>query len=121
MAVIAAAFGAMVLTGSARAQDDSAMRSDLRCVVSLQLMADKGDEKMKAASLAATLYFLGRIDGRSPDADLESLLAAELKTMSPADMQTSLVRCGQILVEKGTAWQSMGERMLKGGIPQEAS
>jgi hypothetical protein len=55
-----------------------------------------------------TYYFLGRLDGRTPKPDLERLISAESKKMTPADIQADQARCGVELDAKSRALQQIG-------------
>ncbi|HMI39914.1 MAG TPA: hypothetical protein VK485_01630 [Sphingomicrobium sp.] len=98
---------------AAAAPVDPETSKDLRCFLAMSATAQSED---KAASLAATIggqYFLGRVDGRSPDLDLESAIVAEASSMTDASLKSLLQSCGQLMQERGRAVQGIGERMQK--------
>jgi hypothetical protein len=46
-------------------------------------------------------YFLGRIDGRSPHADLEALIAREAGKMTASELKAAASRCGTEFSARG--------------------
>jgi hypothetical protein len=109
--ILAALCGALA-AAPALAQD--ATKSDMRCLLALSAAADVADGQMKPAMMAGVVYYLGRLDGRTPDLDLEAKAAAELKAMSIQDLSDETVRCGAALIARGKALEGIGER-LRGG------
>ena len=91
---------------------------DLRCyiVVSSQLMASENPTEKMAAFMAQG-YWLGRIDGRAPDLDLEERLIAEFPNTTKSEFfRAEAARCGQEMVVRGKAVSAIGENIRKRGL-----
>jgi len=89
--------------------------SDVRCLIVYMQISSSTDPKLQTAGLIGTMYWLGRLDGRAPDMDLESQIISELKTMVGERFRAEARRCGEILVVKGKATVDMGHDMIKKG------
>lgn len=87
--------------------DDQALRADIRCTIVGVLMVDKGGQAGSLGMLAS-LYFLGKVDGRVPDADLEKLMTEEILKMNPALVESEAKRCGAELSERGKNLKTIG-------------
>lgn len=105
----------LALSAPALAADDAATQ-DVKCLaVSLALSGMKDDPELAQAGLMSTLYFAGKVEGRNPKADAMDLAAAALDKMSVEESQQQAIRCGQILAEKGKAWEAKGKAMEAAG------
>jgi hypothetical protein len=89
--------------------------SDVRCLIVTFKATSSENPAAKTAGLIGSMYFLGRLDGRTPNADLESQIIAQIKTMTSADYKAEAVRCGEILVVKGKTTTDMGHDLMKKG------
>ena len=89
--------------------------ADLRCLAALAQISERADKGDDANSLTAVmLYFLGKIDGRTPDIDL--VAAIEDVLADPAyDATTEALRCTSELGERGAALDSVGSAVEHGG------
>jgi hypothetical protein len=110
--ILIPAFAASLLAVPARADDTE---NDVRCmVVSLSLMSSP-DKAMQVAGTIAQMYWLGRLDGRTPDMDLENRLLADASQMKPEDIRNEAIRCGQILTARGKTMTDIGRDMQQKG------
>lgn len=105
------AFG-LLAPGLAHAAD-SATTDDLRCLVVSLTMAGMGGKDLQAAGMMASLYYLGRIDGRSPEFDLENGVIDEILAMKPADLKTAASRCGDALKGRGEELSTLGRHIME--------
>jgi hypothetical protein len=80
---------------------DAPTKEDVRCFIALGTLAQSDDPTIKTAATAGTLYFLGRLDGRSPGLDMEAAVAAETPEMTEADHAALLRSCGGKMEERG--------------------
>jgi hypothetical protein len=92
-------FGCSLLA-AAQAPDDQAV-SDARCVVVAMHMATLNAPQQRSTGVMLAIYYLGRLDGRSPQANTEKLIEAEAGKMTPADLRSDAVQCGKVLTAKG--------------------
>ena len=62
-----------------------------------------------------TLYYIGRLDGRRPQLDIEHLLIEETRKMADADYASEEKRCGTRLAEKGQQITEIGKHLVESG------
>lgn len=116
MRLALAAAAVLCLAGTATADPaDDATEADIRCVVVATQLANADSAAMKLAATVSSMYFLGRIDARAPDIDLEAHITDAINKMTPEEMRAEGLRCGQILSARGAALKSMGEDMIRKG------
>jgi hypothetical protein len=113
---VAAALAACVVAAGAQAADEG-VTSDLRCMAVGLAMSGNANPQIKNAGSLASLYYLGRLDARTPSIDLEAGLKQELMRMSPQDLQAEAVRCGQQLQARGKAVTEIGQRLQAAVAP----
>ena len=99
---------------------DPETTKDIRCFVAMAAAAGDDDKTANLAGMIGGQYFLGRIDGRSPDLDLESAIAIEAPSLTDADLKALFQSCGQLMQERGQAVEAIGERMER-NEPQSSS
>ncbi len=116
---IAPVLGALLALGAAapspvmaRESDAAATKTDLRCAVVLFTALGSGTMDKQQATVGA-FYFLGRLDGRAPNLDLQAAFTAELNDMSGDDMKRQALICGKILGDRGKSLMTLGEAMQK--------
>ena len=88
-----------------------ATTSDVRCLVVSLNLADSADESIRRAALVSFQYFLGRLDGREPQLDLEQRLTAEVLRMSDEELRAQATVCGDMLVRRGREVGAIGRRI----------
>jgi len=108
-------FVAPVLLIGAAPPHDAATKGDLRCFIALTVLADNDDPEIKQAASAGTLYFLGRLDGRTPALDIEAAVAAETTVMTDAAIRSLLKSCGDTLTRRGDYLIATGKALEKRG------
>jgi len=87
--------------------------NDRRCLLVAMTLAAHADEAMRQAGMASALYFLGRIDGRATELDLEGALYAEAVRMTEDDVRREGPRCGAELTARGADLQEMSRRLAE--------
>lgn len=102
----------LVAPGLAHAED-RATTDDVRCLVVSLVIAGSGQQGAQAAGMAASLYYIGRLDGRTPDLDLENRMIDEIGAMKPQDIKAEGARCGGLLKSRGQAIQAIGQRITE--------
>lgn len=91
---------------TAKAPDDAG--DDLRClIVSLQMAASDVPEA-KAAGLSASFYWMGRVDARVADSELEDRMMAEIGKLKTEELRGEGQRCAQALIQRGHLMQDIG-------------
>ena len=59
------------------------------------------------------MYYLGRIDGRSPHVDLQKLLKSETDSMNTAALNNAASRCGKEFSARGEQIVQIGKTLGK--------
>ncbi len=98
-------------TGARPAEADNV--ADVRCVVVAMGLTQSPDPQVKALAAAATLYYVGRLDGRAPDLDLEPAMVRQVNSMSMDDMRGELQRCAGALQARGDKLKAIGADLQK--------
>ena len=104
------ALAAWAIASGASAADAGAT-DDLRCMAVGLALAGNANPDVKNAGTLASMYYLGRLDAHTPSVDLEAGLKQELGRMSPDDLKSEAVRCGQQLQARGRAVTEIGQRL----------
>lgn len=82
--------------GGARAAGRQTL-ADIRCVVVAIRMMSISYAQDRSAGMMAALYYLGRLDGHAPTADLARLLDDESRKMTLAEFRANAGRCGSAM------------------------
>jgi len=94
--------------------EDAQTIADVRCIaVALQMSNMSGSQQMSGTMLA--LYYVGRLDSRTPNLDLESVVLKEMGKMTPADYVSEAKRCSVSLTEKGQQFTQLGKDLIERG------
>jgi hypothetical protein len=91
--------------------EDQATTDDVRCLVVSLAMAGNSGANVQAAGMMATLYYLGRLDGRAPGLDLENRVIDEVTAMKPADVKDTAKRCGETMKGRGEDLTTLGQHI----------
>jgi hypothetical protein len=104
---------ALPLAASATADvPDDPLRFDVQCLIATGHVARSGATEHRAAARSASIYYLGRLDGRGQTFDLEASLLAEAAALRGQDGGDLLRACGQLMVRRGAEVQAIGARVL---------
>lgn len=87
--------------GVEKAHGANPVLADVRCVVVGMHMSTLNVPQQRDAGTVLSIYYLGRLDGRSVPADIDQLIEKEAGKMTPEDLRTEAVRCGKALSDKG--------------------
>lgn len=71
-------------------------------------MVQMAAPQQRTAALMLTAYYLGRLDSRAPDAEVERLIEREAEKMTEAEYRAGTTRCGKALTLKGQEIQKIG-------------
>jgi hypothetical protein len=84
--------------------------SDLRCFAITSAMVSKAPPEAQPGIAAGMMYFMGRVEGRSPSLDLETAVRRVVPSLADAAFfQAEAQRCASILQERGAYLQKMGK------------
>jgi hypothetical protein len=105
-----------ILGPSFAAEDpNSETIADIHCLAVGLRISQLPDASQKSAGMMATLYYIGRLDGRTPKLDLENLMVQEIPKLNDATFRAEAVRCGNGLTVRGQQITEMGEHLVKRG------
>jgi hypothetical protein len=91
--------------------------ADIRCVAVALKMTEMPSTEQKSAGLMMAVFYLGRLDGRVPNLDIEKLIVEQVGKMSNADYSSEAIRCGKSLSEKGQKITQIGQKLSQLGRP----
>ncbi|RZJ16917.1 MAG: hypothetical protein EON91_11290 [Brevundimonas sp.] len=113
--MIAGLTAALALTaGAAQAQEMSAAdQQDIQCFALVAAQAGEGEQSPeKMASLAtAMMFYLGRMEGRSPNTDWLARIETYLRSSEVEKLPTHAERCATEMMSKGKALIDWGARL----------
>ena len=99
---------------SMRAEAQEAVNiADIRCVVVGMKLSGMVNSPEQSRGILLTWYYLGRLDGRVPQLDIESLLIKEGGKMTSADYAVEANRCGTSLEEMGQKITQIGKNLIE--------
>jgi hypothetical protein len=81
--------------------DDADNTTDLKCLIFGMMLAGNPDPQLQGPGRLIALYFLGRLNGRTPDQDVETKATALAKTMGPGDTAATAQACTATLTSAG--------------------
>lgn len=91
----------------------AANKADLRCMALLSAVTATAPKEEQAGLIAGTMFFYGKITGRSPQLNVE---AEMLRMMNPAskepDLDRDRQRCVEEITKHGNYLIAMGERLV---------
>jgi hypothetical protein len=92
---------------------DIAREADMRCtLVGIAIMGAAGENvQMQQAGNMIALYYVGRLRGRAPDADLHGPLAAMAQGMTLQELDQYRQSCAQGAAAESRALADMVERI----------
>lgn len=110
------AFIAFAMAASPAGSFSAADLADARCfvVVSTIAKAQTDPTKMLQVQMGGT-YFIGKIIGRNPATNIETLMRAVLP-MPQATVATEAKRCGAEMTTLGSMMQNMGKSLTADGL-----
>ena len=112
---LSALVGFLVLPPNLARAEDADSIADVRCVVVGMRFAEMTDPGLQSSGRMLALYYIGRLDGRTPKLDIEKLMVQEITRMSDVDYSTEGQRCGSSLTEKGKEITRIGKDMIERG------
>src|SRR5215469_3764093 len=104
----AAAF-ALLAANSGAAAD--ATTNDVHCYIVFKQLGSSKEPGVQNAGIMGALYFMGKLDGRTPDFDLETAILTEIPKLRGGVFNDELARCERELQARGEAEAAMGKDM----------
>jgi hypothetical protein len=111
--VIAMSFVTVVPAAAANADDS--LLADVQCLLVGTRLESASNGQLRLSGTLLTMYFLGRIDGRAPTADLQKLVLEEATKTSADGLRSAMRRCGKELSARGAEVTQIGKNLQKQG------
>jgi hypothetical protein len=89
---------------------------DIRCIVAGARLLQSADQAQQLSGQMILAYFLGRVDGRFPKAELEKLIKAEATKMSSGDFKSAVSQCGATFSARATEIVRIGKELARLGL-----
>lgn len=87
--------------------------ADAQCLVIGAQLSGSADPREKMPGQMILMYYLGRIDGRTPNADLKTLITSETRHMTVADVKSAASRCDREFSARGDEIVRIGKSLGK--------
>ncbi len=114
-AALAAAMGAAMM-GPAHADETS---EDVRCLIIFMQMSNAQAQAAQTGGLIGSFYYMGKLDARSRDLDLEKLILTEVANMSENSFKQDAARCGNDMTKRGQAAADLGKALQQHAAQME--
>ena len=110
--MILAMIAALALPLAAPADDFAVNEADLRCLAGMAVALGNAEGDTANALNLGMIYYLGKIDGRTPDFDVEDGIRRLLvDDPSGSSLAGELGRCGTELQKRGKDMIAIGEAL----------
>lgn len=106
----------LLLAQAAPAATVTPEQADARCLAAFAAMGSSDREDLQRATQLGALYFYGKLLGRNPGVDLQTVLTGAVAAVGK-DFRPELTRCGGELERSGRAMRAAGQAMGGGTAP----
>lgn len=118
IATLAATLSLAVAPAAPQTAASARETADLQCLaVSMLIGGMSEDESVKTGLMAASMFYLGRLEGRNPDVVWLDRLSEYLQAADTEDLQAQSQRCGTEIAEFGGRIETWSARMAAAGAP----
>jgi hypothetical protein len=93
--------------------NDGEMARDVRCVAVGIHIINLGDTEHRAVGTMLTMYYVGKLAGRTPDLDLERAIIKQLGKMKAGEYAGEARRCGAEMSAKGQQLVRIGKDLVR--------
>ena len=83
----------------------------MRCLIIAAAANQSSDANIAQAAKLASVYWMGRVNGATPNANLTAQLSALAGSMAGTDLQGEARRCGEEMQRRGAQMQAAGQAM----------
>ena len=108
---------AAMMSGSAARADETS--EDVRCLVIFMQMSNAQAQAAQTGGLIGSFYYMGKLDARSRDLDLEKLILTEVANMSENSFKQDAARCGNDMTKRGQAAADLGKALQQHAAQME--
>lgn len=108
---------AAMMSGTAARADETS--EDVRCLVIFMQMSNAQAQAAQTGGLIGAFYYMGKLDARSRDLDLEKLILTEVGNMSENSFKQDAARCGNDMTKRGQAAADLGKALQQHAAQME--
>jgi hypothetical protein len=116
--ILGSAMAAAMMMGSGAAHADQTS-DDVRCLVIFMQMSNAQAPAAQTGGLIGSFYYMGKLDARSRDLDLEKLILTEVANMSENSFKQDAARCGNDMTKRGQAAADLGKALQQHAAQME--
>lgn len=97
------------------AQARGEILSDIQCVIVGARLSESSDGNQRLSAGMLMIYYLGRIDGGSPNSNIGRLIEDEAAAMTSSEFKDATRRCSAQFSAKGTEVEEIGRSLARLG------
>jgi hypothetical protein len=113
--MFAALFAFILMMSEQARANGTGTTADVRCVIVGARLSESTESNQRITAGMLMIYYLGRLDGRSPGVDLQRLIETELGKMTALDFQLEVKRCSDEFSAKGAVVTEIGRNLARLG------
>jgi len=83
----------------------------IRCLLLSGIASQNSDPNIAQAGKYASVYWMGRVNGATPNANLPQQLGATAKAMNGTNLQAPAQGCGEEMKRRGLQMQEAGKAL----------
>jgi len=103
-------------SGAARADETG---DDVRCLIIFMQMSNAQAQAAQTGGLIGSFYYMGKLDARSRDLNLEKMILTEVANMSENSFKQDAARCGNDMTKRGQAAADLGKALQQHAAQME--
>lgn len=115
----ACAAASLGFAGGAQAQSQikPADQADMQCLAVAAIVAGQAAEgtQEQAGAVGGIMYYLGKLEGRTPGVDWLAELTTHLQTLDEAGLAAAAPRCSAEMITKGQQLTEWGQKLAGQG------
>ena len=84
---------------------------DVKCLAVSLNMSSSDNANDQSIGMLSTMFWMGKLDGRVPDADIEKRTLDAFGALKPDEVKTEQARCTETLTARGHTLTSLGQQL----------